>query len=308
VQFRARAAGRVHYRDFKPVGLTASVLRVRYETPEEYSGFLESMQARLNPSFQEPVPEGNPIVQIAEPFDGVDHSYLLTPLLAQTLRQRGYRVVHLVGRNSGPKFGNNLLDIAQGLQLPFARQNSQLQGPGPLMGWYIQQKDIAPAVDRWVELRRAIIKRPFFATLEKFLNPARARIIITSAFHPPYGEKMTTIAERARFPASIVVRNGLEGTLAFPLKRPVKILCSVRQKEGGFIREELTFDPEQYLGMTVAVEEKLTSPSLTENIRLIAQYADHRETDNPLFNLRVKATAAGILQAMEWVESRLLNL
>jgi anthranilate phosphoribosyltransferase len=283
-------------------GLAASVLRVRYETPEEYAGLLESLQAHVVVSFRDPVPMGNPIVQLSEPFDGVDHSYLLTPLLAQTIQQRGYRVVNLVGRNSGPKFGNNLLDIAQGLKLPFVRGSRDLQDLNPLMGWYIHQKDLSPALDRWVELRRTIIKRPFFSTLEKFLNPVDARIIVTSAFHPPYGEKMTTIAERAGFPAAIVVRNGLEGTLSFPLKRPVKILCSVRQKVGDYIRQELTFDPEQYLGVTVPVEEKLTDPSLAENIRLIEDHLAHQKTDNDLFDLRVQATAAGILQGLEWIE------
>jgi len=58
--------------------------------------------------------------------------------------------------------------------------------------------------------------------------------LIASAFHPPYGEKMMTIAERAGFKGIIIVRNGIEGTIAFPLLREVKLLLSSRQEDGSF--------------------------------------------------------------------------
>ena len=70
------------------------------------------MEETFESSFQESAPKGRPIIQIAEPFDGVDHSYLNTSLLADDLAKKNYRVVSLVGRNSGPKYGNNLLDLA----------------------------------------------------------------------------------------------------------------------------------------------------------------------------------------------------
>ncbi|HLD70248.1 MAG TPA: anthranilate phosphoribosyltransferase, partial [Candidatus Omnitrophota bacterium] len=83
-------------------GIAASALRVRYETPEEYEGLLLSLQESIEEPFRGNVPPGNPIIQLAEPFDGVDHSYMITPLLANYFQSQGYRVVQLVGRNSGP--------------------------------------------------------------------------------------------------------------------------------------------------------------------------------------------------------------
>ncbi len=285
-------------------GLVASALRVRYETPEEYEGLLLSMQATLETPFREEVPPGAPIIQLAEPFDGVDQSYLITPLLADFFREENYRVVSLVGRNSGPKSGNTLLDLAQALEAVFLKRNQDLQGEGLAFGWYVHQQDLSHPVDRWVEIRRQTIKRPFLSTLEKFLNPFGAHLVITSAFHPPYTEKMITVAEAAGFPTAIVVRNGLEGTLAFGLKRPVKILCSVRQAQGEYIRHELEFDPEKCLGVVVPWEEKLEKPSLSENGRLIQTFKAQGQTDYQLFDLRVRATCAGLKQAIDWVKQR----
>jgi anthranilate phosphoribosyltransferase len=162
---------------------------------------------------------------------------------------------------------------------------------------------LSPAVDRWVDLRRQTIKRPFMATLEKFLNPVGARIIATSAFHPPYGEKMMTISERAGYPGIIVIRNGIEGSLAFPLKREVRILCSARQQDGSYRRHEIVFEAEKFLGTVVETEEKLESPKAVDNARLIEEYVSKGSTENRHFDLRVKATCEGFRQAVGWIEN-----
>ena len=283
-------------------GIAASALRVRYETPHEYEGLLLSLQESIEEPFKETVPPGEPIIQLAEPFDGVDHSYMITPLVANYFQSRGYRMVQLIGRNSGPKFGNNLLDLGKALNADFLKANSNLKETKPTFGWFINQEDLSRPLDRWVELRREIIKRPFFSTLEKFLNPVNADILITSAFHPPYTEKMITVAERAGFPGAIVIRNGLEGTLAFALKRPVKIMCSARQKDGSYQRHEFEFDAEQFLKKIIPVEEKLEAPALEENVRLIETFKTQGRTDNELFDYRVKASCEGISQALEWIK------
>ncbi len=283
-------------------GMAAAIMRVRYETPEEYAGILRSIQQTLERPFSEGVPQGDPVIQIAEPFDGVDHSYMITPLILQDFQRRHYRAVGLVGRNSGPKIGNNLLDLVNALGGTFLKRNTELQGPKPVLGWYIHQQDMSKSMDRWVELRRQIIKRPFLSTLERFMNPVQAHVLIASAFHPPYGEKMVMVAERAGYPGIVIVRNGLEGTLAFPLKRSVKILCSARQADGQYLRQEIEFNAEEYLNICVEVEEKFEQPSLQENARLIKEYAATDGTDNPLFTWRVRATCIGLAQAVEWIE------
>lgn len=286
-------------------GIAASILRVRYETPEEYEGLLSSMHKTIEQPFRGPIPQGPPIIQIAEPFDGVDHSNLITPLAAQFIQRLNYRVISLVGRNSGPKFGNNLLDLARSLRASFLNKNSGLTGELPPFGWYLNQQNLSKAMDQWVERRQQIIKRPFLSTLERFINPLNAQIIISSAFHPPYGEKMLTTCERAGYPGSIIVRNGLEGTLSFPLMRAAKILCSARQSDGNYRREEIIIRPEDYLDNPVKTEERLINPSLEKNKELIETYHKKGKTSYELFDSRIKVTCAGFKKAIEWVENNI---
>ncbi len=284
-------------------GLVASFLRVRYETPEEYEGLLKAMNETLEVPFRQETPPGNPIVQLAEPFDGVDRSNMITPLLARELKSTGYRVVTLVGRNSGPKRVFNLLDLTEALQLSHAQSSTELGVPQPEFGWYLHQRDLSLAIDGWVEIRHQTVKRPFLATLEKFVNPVGADILVTSAFHPPYGEKMAAIAERAGFPAVIVVRAGIEGTIGFSLHRMIRLLCSVRQEDGSYRRHEMTFDPSRYLTEKFERDERLQNSSAEVNARLILEFKERGKTDNRLFDARVKVTVAGLNQALEWIRS-----
>ncbi len=89
--------------------------------------------------------------------------------------------------------------------------------------------------------------------------------MIASAFHPPYGEKMMTFAERAGFKGIIIVRNGIEGTIAFPLLRDVKLLLSASQKDGSFRRHEMNIENPPL----VDTEEMIEKPKASDNARLI---------------------------------------
>ncbi len=279
-------------------GWVASFLRVRYETDDEYEGLFQAIEDTFEPAFKLPVPQGQPIIQIAEPFDGVDHSYMITPLIAHRLQAQGYRVVHQVGRNSGPKSEMNLWDIAHALRLNPALSNDDLGKDKPIFGWFFHQSIISKALDRWVNLRHQIIKRPFLATIERFINPLKADILIASAFHPPYGEKMMTIAERAGFKGVIIVRNGIEGTIAFPLLRGVKILLSARQSDGSFLRHELDIEN----SAMVDKEEMVEKPKANDNAALIESYVKSGSSGNKHFDLRVRLTGDGLQAALKWIE------
>jgi anthranilate phosphoribosyltransferase len=286
-------------------GMAASILRVRYETIDEYEGLLKSMHKTIEAPFRMPVPEGAAIVQLAEPFDGVDHSNLITPLIAQFLQRLNYRAISLTGRNSGPKFGNNLLDLARALRGRFILENSTLADEPPTFGWFVNQQNLSHKIDQWVERRHQTIKRPFLSTLERFVNPFNAFIHISSAFHPPYGEKMLSICERAGYPGSVIIRNGLEGTLAFPLTRPAKVLCSAKQTDGTYKRTEMILEPEGCLGKPVKVDERLTEPALVKNTELVETYHKHGQTSYELFDMRIKVTCAGLRRTIEWLEQNM---
>ena len=211
----------------------------------------------------------------------------------------------MVGRNSGPKFGINLQTIACELKAAFLKGTAMLTDDPQPYGWYVSQEDLSPAMDRWVPLRRQIIKRPFLATLERFVNPCAAQVMIASAFHSPYGEKMLTICERAGFPAAIIVRNGMEGGLSFALMRQTRILCSVRKPTGVYHRNEILFDPTPLLKTPYKKEERLETPDSEENARLIREFATRGHTGNAHFDDRVKVSCAGLTEALEWVKLQL---
>ncbi len=284
-------------------GLIASFLRVRYETDDEYEGLLKAMHETLIPTFTSLPPQGAPIVQLAEPFDGVDHSYMITPLIGQYIQSLGYRSVHMVSKNSGPKTVMNLWDIACALEQQPMKSSSDLACDRPPFGWFCYENFISQAVERWHIIRRQTIKRPFMSTIERFINPFKANMIIASAFHPPYGEKMVTMAERAGFEAIVIVRNGIEGTMAFPLKRPVKMLLSARQKDNTYKHHELIFDVESFLGVNIPLEEKV-DPTAKDNACLITDYLDRGTSGNEFFDLRLKATREGLKQALHWFEQQ----
>ncbi len=284
-------------------GLVASLLRVRYETDDEYEGLWQAIQETLLPAFQQPTPEGEPIVQIAEPFDGNDHSYLITPIIGSFIQSLGYRAVHMIGRNSGPKLVFNLFDVMKHLPTTtYAQSNADLAQPLSPMGWFVRQADLSHALDRWVDLRHQTIKRPFLATLEKFVKPLDARIIITSAFHPPYGVKMTTISERAGFAGIIVVRNGIEGSVGFPLKRPVKMLLSARQEDGQYKRHDIELDPQEHLTQVPELEETREQLNARDNAQLIQAYLEQGQSQDRWFDNRVHFTCTGLKIAIEWLE------
>ena len=278
-------------------GLIASFLRVRYETNEEYEGLLQALHETIIPSFTSDIPQGDPIIQLAEPFDGVDHSYMITPLIGSYLQGLGYRAVHMVGKNSGPKWEMNLWDIADALDQPPMKEAGDLASVKPCFGWFCYENSISDAFERWHIIRRQTIKRPFMSTIERFINPFKAGFIIASAFHPPYGEKMMSIAERAGFKGIVIVRNGMEGTMAFPLLRPVKLLLSARGQDGQYHRHEMTLD----IVGGVDIEQMVEKPRAKDNARLIEDYLKKGSSGNQHFDLRVKITCEGLGQALQWL-------
>ena len=85
------------------------------------------------------------------------------------------------------------------------------------------------------------------------------------------------------------------------MKRPVKMLLSKKQADGSFLRHELNFDVEAFLGVSVPMEDMIEHPKAADNAKLIQNYVSKGVSGNELFDLRVKATTAGIKQALEWL-------
>ncbi|MFT2010872.1 anthranilate phosphoribosyltransferase [Pontibacter sp. 13R65] len=284
-------------------GMAASMLRIRYETEEEYQGLIESAEPTYTPGFREQVPKQKGVlVQLAEPFDGVEHSFMITPLLAFQLQQLGYKVISTVGRSSGPKLALNALDLFHQLPASFLQANTDLQQQAPRFGWVLDQKILSPALDQWVDRRRQIFKRPFLATSEKVLNPTGAHVLITSVFHITYMEKMVKLANMAGFKGVIILKRGLEGTLAPSLAKASGILCAARQQDGTFLTQTFDAASTTLEAYRAEADENVEPLQVNENIRLINTFTENEATGNLDFDKRVHLAFALYQQGLNWVQ------
>jgi len=303
--------------------MCAHILRVRYETKEEWVGLLRAQQATL---VHADVNKGKErewrVVQIAEPFDGTHKAESLAPLLAWHLQDKwGLIAVSQMGASSGPKYGPNLFDIAHALD---ARGAVTLQqgcaigeslsakargGGSPRFGYYVDQAKASPALDRWAGIRRNVLKRPFLATAEKFVDTHQARVVIASAFHPSFSDKMFDMVQGATaFDACIILRRGCEGSLGLSLARAGEFTCGVRQADGTLKRLDFKYGPsdcgmstrpeteqQPLIGMGSGQEGALFTADRTMS------YADTGTSGDAVFDERVTLTLKAFDVALEYV-------
>ncbi|QHT66940.1 anthranilate phosphoribosyltransferase [Rhodocytophaga rosea] len=288
-------------------GMAVSMLRIRYESDEEYEGLYKAILSTYTPGFQETFAGAKTIIQLAEPFDGVEHSYMITPLLAQAFQKMGYQVIVSTGRSSGPKLTLNALDIYQGLGGNFIQDNESLAETTPEYGRILDQAALSPALAQWVDRRRLILKRPFLATLEKVLNPCGAKILITSVFHITYMEKMIDLAAMAGFSGVIVLKRGLEGTLAPSIAKASGILCAVCQPDGTFITQTFDATNESFSSFRAETDEVVENLSAEDNIALIEKFTEKGFTGNGDFDLRVNLAIALYQKGLEWIDKQINN-
>jgi anthranilate phosphoribosyltransferase len=282
-------------------GLAMSILRIRYESDDEYLGLYKSLQnnAGILPGSS---PKNDSLIQLAEPFDGVEHSYMITPLLARAFQEKGYTVVATCSQNAGPKSGINTHDIYKALAADFVKKGMDLSPEKPLFGWAMDPCDYYPALTPWIDRRRILMKRPFLATLEKVLNPLNAKILITSVFHIPYLEKMVQLADMAGFDGVIVLKRGLEGSLAPSLAKASGIFCAARNKEGVMVTTSILPSSQNKIEADPVIE----GLSVQQNIFLIQQYSTNGKSDNLEFNGYADLAILVYKEGLEWIDSILL--
>ncbi len=254
------------------------------------------MVSDIKTDFTHPWPKG-PTIQWAEPFDGVKRSYLLTPALAAHFASQGFVNLHMVGRCSGPKYGNTLAEIlAEMPEMVHELKSSKELPSQPPAGFVIEQQQLSAALDRWVDLRRMMIKRPFLATLEKFPNTFKSDIFIASAFHDNFSQKMMSLAQYAGFKYIIIVHKGREGTIGLSTAKPGLISYAKITKDGydegsfGFSTEDLGLE---------AMTDGRVEGDFKKNASLLKDYLERGQSPDEHFNMRVRVTVAALELAFE---------
>ena len=146
------------------------------------------------------------------------------------------------------------------------------------------------------------MKRPFLATLEKVLNPTKADILITSVFHIPYLEKMIELGFMAGFNAAIVLKRGLEGSLAPSLSKATGILCAVKLKDGSSVTQNFDANNEHYSNFKSSADDIVDPLQLTSNIEYIRHYLTAGKTNDTDFDMRVKLAIALYNEGLGWIK------
>lgn len=145
----------------------------------------------------------------------------------------------------------------------------------------------------WVARRKTIMKRPFLATLEKVLNPLHASILITSVFHIPYLEKMVQLGFMAGFEGVIVLKRGLEGSLAPSLAKATGILCAAKTQDGDIITKTFEGSSEEYAIYKAELDIEVENLTLEKNRELISMHILEGKTANDHFNKQVVRAESG---------------
>jgi anthranilate phosphoribosyltransferase len=223
-------------------------LRLKGETGEEFSGFLDALKTRLPADLQISDAALRPDLDIGDPYDGRSRT---TSLLVPS-------ALH------GAKFG--LRTVLHGLShVPVKK------GPGVLEGWRahgkylsppsdaikhlerfgalcLSQSDFLPELARLLPLRQELGLRTIFNTVEKAVNPMGARVQLIGIFHEPVMEKLQTACLAPRtlgkgtpdtlLPRRTVFVQGVEGGVDLHPHRPTT--CFITDPDHGMILSPVT--------------------------------------------------------------------
>lgn len=252
--------------------ILSTALRVRHATMKEYEGLFHAMNHSLIPLKHKIGGNHERSLLLSEPTDGVERTFILSPLIADLLSHDGYHVYQSVAPACGPKSGYNLYDI----KLHFERRSKgsfENELSHDILDNMINLHEVAPYLSYWMKLRRKMLKRPFVATLEKYLNPCSAKYLITTAFHHRYQEMGVEIAEKAGYDGVIVFFRTLESTLISALGKTTRVIASVKKSDGRFERKTFEFCDERG-----DLAKSLKFFSLEENVELIKTFYKTRKT------------------------------
>jgi anthranilate phosphoribosyltransferase len=308
--------------------LTMHTMRVRHETSDELLGMAEAANSAMSPSFRphQSSRQSRPpqrYVQLAEPFDGFERPGCLftTPIIAWHLQERWgiANVVGAMGDSPGPKYGPNLKSVALELSRALGPHSTAVNFAQNLDDIFkgsragsrcfnlVDQAVICPALYDLLPLRRSIVKRPGWSTVEKFVGcaPEQCSVLIASAFHPPYTKRMIEVSMGLGLSGAIIIRKGIEGTLSIaPDSNFIELACCARRADHTYEQIELKVQPSVERVKTSSPANATVSATLTaaENARLLRNYYQSRTScGDEQFDRIIQATLACVDAGMQWL-------
>jgi anthranilate phosphoribosyltransferase len=227
-------------------------MRIKGETPEEMAGFLDAVHARLA---KVPVAADTPVVVIPS-YNGARRLPVLSPLLAALLArggaQKGFAVLM-----HGCSTEDSRISSQQVLQALVLKQNSlgvhidtaqaAIKNVVPGTLHFAPTAQLSPALQRLLDVRRAVGLRNSAHSLVKLMNPTTSAqaLIVTSYTHPEYLLSMTATLELTGSHALLL--RGTEGESVADARRAPQM--------DGFMHGVHTLLAETQAGSLVALPE-----------------------------------------------------
>lgn len=175
------------------------------------------------------------LLDLADAYDGLSRSPLLSVAVAVLLAEMGYAVVLHGARQIAPKCGLCAHDVLKELGMDPCQslEEAALRLENPALGWaYVDQEVYFPELNALKGLRRDMVKRPFIATFEKMLLPLRAKSnqMVIGYTHTAYRPLLEKLMAEMKMCHSFAVVRGAEGT-SRPSTARVALMAAQRNKE-----------------------------------------------------------------------------
>ena len=169
------------------------------------------------------------LIDIANPYDGMLKNSLLSPFVAAILAACGYATIIHGVKSMGPKYGLSANQLLSSLDYPVEQssESAMLALTNSNIGWaYIDQSTFCPDLYNLKQLRTNMIKRPVLATVEKALQPFKAKrnLLVTGYTHPAYKLKMKQLLMNQNCWDDFIIIRGVEGSAQAPLDRRSPII------------------------------------------------------------------------------------
>jgi anthranilate phosphoribosyltransferase len=191
------------------IGAFCIAMRVKGETPEEMSGFLDAAHARLR---RVHAASGKTVVVLPS-YNGARRLPVLTPLLAGLVARQGLPVlIHGTSTESSRIF---VRDVLQALDIQAADQAPVLRD-GQVA--FVPTEVLSPGLKRLLDARRQIGLRNSAHSLVKLMNPVDGPAVIISSYtHPEYALSMAAVFEMMG--ATALLLRGTEGEVVADARR-----------------------------------------------------------------------------------------
>lgn len=191
-------------------------LRVKRETDEENEALFQGLFERA----ERRTWSGPCLLDLSQPYDGMTRNPDLSLELAALLSLVDLPVVIHASRGLGPKYGETVLSRwDESTSFGFEKALKGLESLGVAI---VDQSHAFPALHALKDMRNAMKKRPFLATVEKMMMPIQAErnVLVTGYVHSAYKTAIPEMLKRVNRYDEMVLLKGLEGaTYLHPSKK-----------------------------------------------------------------------------------------